>query len=95
MLAHQTYPKDAPESKALRSAFTCSGMLICLMATLVVLDVATRSDSVTLSGSEAPDIKAAFIQPKPMGSIFPKASDSWVLVIHQAKASNSSATQDS
>ena len=52
MLAHHTYPKDAPESKALRSAFTCSGLLICLIATLVLLDVAVRSDPATLSGRE-------------------------------------------
>jgi len=71
------------------------GLLICLIATLVALDIATRNDSVTLSGSEAPDIKAAFIQPKPMGSIFPKATDTRLPEVHQAKASNSSATQDS
>ena len=67
MLAHHTYPKGAPESKALRSAFICSGLLICLVATFVVLDVAMRSDPATLSIRPAPDIKAAFVQPKPMG----------------------------
>ena len=95
MLAHQTYPKDAPESKALRSAFTCSGLLICLIATLVVLDVATRSDSVTLSGREAPDIKTAFMQPKPMGSIFAKAKDTRSFVIHQAMTKSSSTNHGS
>jgi hypothetical protein len=47
MLAHHTYPKDAPESKALRNAFTCSGVLICMVAILVVLDVAIRNDFAT------------------------------------------------
>jgi len=88
MLAHHIYPKDAPESKALRSAFTCSGLLICLIATLVLLDVAVRSDPAPLSIRQAPDIKAAFVQPKPMGSIFPKVNGMGLPVVHQAIASN-------
>ena len=77
MLAHHIYPKDAPESKALRSAFTCSGLLICLIATLVLLDVAVRSDPAPLSIRQAPDIKAAFVQPKTHGQHLSKGRRYW------------------
>ena len=88
MLAHHAYPKDAPESRALRNAFICSGLLICLMAVLISLDVAVRNDSAAAGVRQAPDIKTAFMQPKPMGSIFPKAHDTRVLVVDQAIAGN-------
>jgi len=77
MLAHHTYAKGTPESKAVRSAFMCSGLLICLIATLVVLDVAVRGDPTTLSIRQTPDIKAAFVQPKTHGQHLSKGRRYW------------------
>ena len=79
MLAHHTYPKDAPESRAVRSAFICAGFLICLIVTLISVDIAFHNGFETLNPRKAPDIKTAFMQPKPMGSIFEKAQSNRVL----------------
>jgi len=87
MLAHYSYPKNAPESKAMRSAFACAGLMICLIACLVSLDVAIRNDSAASVTRQAPDIKSAFVQPKLLGSIFDRTTDAHMEEVHYAQAS--------
>ena len=87
MLSHHPYPKDTPEGKALRSAFACAGLMICFIASMVTLDVAIRNDSAASAIRKAPDIKTAFVQPKPLGSIFDKTTDARMEVVHYAQAS--------
>ena len=79
MLAHHTYPKDAPESRAVRSAFICAGFLICLIVTLISVDIAIRNGFATFNARKAPEMKSAFMQPKPMGSIFQKTQNNRVV----------------
>ena len=88
MLANNTYPKSSTENKALSSAFTCSGLLICLMSTLAILDVAASNNFRSSNVLKAPEIKAAFVQPKPMGSIFVNENDTKIQFVDQALGSS-------
>ncbi len=72
MLAHQTYPANAPESQALRRAFVCTAGILAAVA--VVLRLASHPVA-----SEEPDSGEvsrsalkfdAYRQPKTMGSAF-------------------------
>jgi formate/nitrite transporter FocA (FNT family) len=74
MLAHHLYPKDSPESNAMRSAFTYSGIMIVFMVALLAFDHVIHNgfetSTVSPNSAYAVAVKTAFTQPKPLGSIF-------------------------
>lgn len=70
MLAHNSYPKNTPESQAMRKVFTYTGVLAGLITSCVIAEIVIRSDIEMAKVHQAPEIKTSFVQPKLQGSIF-------------------------